>query len=117
MYEGRWLDENDSTAMLDYLRGRVGERKLRLFACGCVRQFWELLTDRRSCAAVEMAEKEADGGDVQRVWGPAMLAARDAEADARWNEVRPARAAAGSLAESSWDAASLVASETVEIFE
>src|SRR5262245_7437575 len=116
MYEGRWLDSDNPTELLDYLQHRVSERKLRLFACGCVRQFWDLLTDWRSLAAVEMAEQEADGKDIQRVWGPAMMAARDAEEAAAWPLVRPARAAAETLAESAWEAASLVAHEALDIF-
>src|SRR5262245_24739021 len=37
--------------------GRVGERPARLFAAACCRQVWPLLTDARSRAAVEAAER------------------------------------------------------------
>ncbi len=37
------------------------ERKLRLFACNCVRQEWTALLDGRSRHAVEVAEMYADG--------------------------------------------------------
>jgi hypothetical protein len=50
--------------MLDYLRRRGGasDRKLRLFACACARQVWHLMDDLRPRAAVEMAERYAEGG-------------------------------------------------------
>ncbi len=68
MDEERWLNGTDPHAMLDYLRGRVVERKLRLFACACVRQHWELLADVRSRRAVEVGELYADGlaSEVER---------------------------------------------------
>jgi hypothetical protein len=47
--------------MLEFLRRRATPRKLRLFACACCRGLWHLLPDEASRAAVEAAERYADG--------------------------------------------------------
>jgi len=59
--ESEWLCCDDPWPMLADLRGKVSGRKLRLFACGCVRGVWHLLRHHRSFEAVEAAEKIADG--------------------------------------------------------
>jgi hypothetical protein len=59
--EADWLGGGDLVALVKHLRGRASERKLRLFACACCRRLWHLLGDARSRAAVEMAERYADG--------------------------------------------------------
>jgi hypothetical protein len=61
MTEHEWLACRDPRPMLLFLRGKVSDRKLRLFGCACCRRVWPLLIDERSRRAVEIAEQYVDG--------------------------------------------------------
>lgn len=57
MTEIEWLTGTDLDPKLEFLRGQASERKLRLFASACCRRVAHLLTDGRSSAAIEVAER------------------------------------------------------------
>ena len=87
------------------------EESARLFACWCVRHTpltdgrvtWDLLTDKRSRAAVEVAERYARGGATTKELAAARGAAWDAAEGAAWDA---AWAAAWDAAwAAAWDAA------------
>jgi len=73
MTEQEWLACTIAHNMLMFLHDRTPEvwdlpvgrkarsRKLRLFAAGCCRQLWHLLSDERSRRAVEITEECIDG--------------------------------------------------------
>jgi hypothetical protein len=47
--------------MLESLRGRASERKLRLFTAACCRRIWHLVPDPQVRAVVDLFERSADG--------------------------------------------------------
>jgi hypothetical protein len=58
--EAEWLAATDPGPMLAFVRDRLSDRKLRLFACACCRAIWDhLFEDSRP--VVEVAERFADG--------------------------------------------------------
>ena len=75
MTEDEWLECTDPAPMLDFLRGKATDRKLRLFACACCRRIWHFMTDMRSREAVAGTELFADGqineDEYIAVMGPA----------------------------------------------
>jgi hypothetical protein len=61
MTEDEWLVCTDPRPMLESLRDKVSERKLRLFMVACCRRVWNALEEDDRQAPVEVAERFADG--------------------------------------------------------
>jgi hypothetical protein len=60
MTEAEWLACGDPEAMLQHVRKKASQRKLRLFAVACCRQVWHLLNPKHR-KSVGVAERFADG--------------------------------------------------------
>jgi hypothetical protein len=60
MTEEEWLSCDHPALMLNLIRGKSSERKLRLFACACCRSVWSLLNSALLWHAVEIGEGCAD---------------------------------------------------------
>lgn len=116
MTDTQWRTCSSPEAMLNYLTDRASPRKLRLYAIGCCRRIWHLLTDDRCRHAVEIAQRFVDGRStpadlaaagqlvaaVARVWGDVGLPvarAKYAIGGAAWASTRPSPWLAA------WDAA------------
>jgi hypothetical protein len=97
MTEQEWLESTDPGPMLEFLRGKASDRKLRLFACACTRRVWEPMwkldryePDGATVEAVEqLAEGPADSVKLAGVRGRAslevdLLACEDAFGAAWW---------------------------------
>ncbi len=81
MNELEWLTADNPEAMLDYLEGKASDRKLRLFAFACVRRYWQHLRFASARAAVETAERYAEGqatdAELEQAREQAEMAAMD----------------------------------------
>src|SRR4051812_17440902 len=64
MTEAEWLAATKPEPMLAFLRSKVSDRKLRLFACGCCRRMWDMLTTEADRSAIELGEQLADGEQI-----------------------------------------------------
>lgn len=60
MTEAEWNTATDPQPMLEFLRGKVSDRKLRLFAVACCRRIWHLQV-KEGQQSLEVAEQFADG--------------------------------------------------------
>jgi hypothetical protein len=65
MTEAEWMECTNPTPMLEYLRRKASERKLRLFAVACCRRIWDKVPNHDQ-PAVEMAEQFADGTTTEQ---------------------------------------------------
>jgi hypothetical protein len=93
IFESNGLD--DALWCLRAVEGH--DREIRLFAVECARSIQHLMTDDRSVAAIDVAERFANGKATQEELSAARVAARDAAREATWD--------------ATWDAASDAASD------
>jgi hypothetical protein len=92
--------------MLDSLSQQTSERKLRLFACACVRRIWHLLTESACRRLVEMAERHADGLASDDELLAAYEQARRERICRHWQQERTKRGQRqAAAAKAAWDAA------------
>jgi hypothetical protein len=68
MTEAEWNTRADPGRMLEQVWPRATERKLRLFACACLRRAGHLLTDERAWQAVTAAEAVVDSTERGSKW-------------------------------------------------
>jgi len=78
MEEAEWLASDDARPMLEHLRSKASDSKLRLWGCACCRSVWHLLPGEWSRHAVEVAERYVDG------------MATSADLDLAWQKAAPA---------------------------
>src|SRR5262245_57786261 len=61
MTEAEWLAATDPTPMLEFLRGKASDRKLRLLAVSFAQRAVHLCEGKRAVEALGVAEQIADG--------------------------------------------------------
>jgi hypothetical protein len=115
-----WEAERSPLRLIAQLRTPRFNRQLRLFACGCCRQFWHLLSAPESRRAVEIAERFADGQATLEEQAEAGKAAHRAHRAIQTRETfdataRAAGAAADSAARHARTAANSVASALKDV--
>jgi hypothetical protein len=113
------LDSNGLTDALWCLRAFDDvDKDARLFAVWCARQVQHLMTDPRSIAAIDVAERyvncDANGAELAAAWDAASAAAWDAANAAGWAAARAAASAAGWAAASAAERAAARASQEAE---
>jgi hypothetical protein len=85
MTEAEWLVCIESEPMLECVKSTASERKMRLFAVACCHQVWYLLANAHCRAAIDVAERFADGFARSVELEAALQAVRETE----WNARRP----------------------------
>jgi hypothetical protein len=86
--EAEWRAATDPESMLVFLRGKISDRKLRLFACASARRAhqrlpaWVKQFDERILRSLEVVERFADGFATEQALAEAAAAAEAACQDA-----------------------------------
>jgi hypothetical protein len=84
MTEAEWLNATDPRQMLEYLRGNVSDRKLRLFGAACCRLVWDALPDAANRDLIVAVEDYPDGKFEDPVLDDAITASSAGEGE--WGE-------------------------------
>jgi hypothetical protein len=102
--------------MLELLRGKASERKLRLFAIACSRKIWRRLTDARLREAVKIAERflqgEATDKEIEAARTEALEASSAAYESCDWSLWAASQPVFSAVAENPWE--ELMAKEDYE---
>lgn len=117
MTEAEWVACTDPQKMLEFLRGRASDRKLRLFAVESVRLVSNWLVHPNSRAALEASERVAEGVNSPDILSPTYRAAWDVLPLEPFGDlhVTAARAAGRTVQDQSYEAAILTKNEVVEL--
>jgi hypothetical protein len=107
MTETEWLTSVNPVPMLEYLGRNASVRKLRLFACACCRRHWPAFVDEAARAAVDTAERQAEGNLTVEQWQAARAQAELIRGTHFWSGDRFAiqHTALQTLDEDAWQAA------------
>jgi hypothetical protein len=114
MMESEWLACTNPILMLEYLRGKASDRKLRLFGLACCRRIPGPFFDVAALAVLLTAERFADGTATRKGLSAAIRRAMDAEEERIGGAVQtthwwqPISAALGSSETVRWLAESVV---------
>jgi hypothetical protein len=95
MGEWDWVTGHCPQLMLDYLRGKITERKLRLFDCECARRIQCWTRAKWGLEGIAVAERLADGNASEQEVGAAVAelqTAGDRTADAEHEVLKAALA-------------------------
>ncbi len=93
MTEAEWLVCDDPTQIPEFLRETISDRKSLLFASACCRAAGRLLTEEASWAAIEAAERLADGQLTDEERRSAVIAASRVVCRSTGPQLRAAAAA------------------------
>ena len=75
MTEAEWMASTDPLPMLEFVRGKASDWKLRLFACACCRRLSIYFKKEATSQLVEVSEQYADGMTTAEVLDDAFVAA------------------------------------------